>query len=101
MNKMSGIQKHLRVGLVLVLVLIITPLVFAENIDPDNDGAQYAYGENVGWFNWEPAINSGIHGVHVYDNYLDDYIWAENIGWINLRYQIGGTGPDTDIGLNE
>jgi len=80
---------------VLLAVVFIIPLpAIAENIDPDNDGSQYAYGENVGWINWEP--NTG-DGVHVYSDHLDGYIWGENIGWINTWYQIGGTGPDTGV----
>lgn len=55
----------------------------AENIDPDNDGSQYAYGENVGWLNGEPDGNGGP-GVEVSDLELTGYIWGENIGWINL-----------------
>jgi len=63
-----------------ILVLSIPP-TFAENIDPDNDGNRYAYGENIGWLNFEP--NQGP-GVTVSDNKLTGFIWAENIGWINL-----------------
>lgn len=54
---------------------------FAENIDPNDDGSQYAYGENVGWFNFEP--NEGPD-VTVSSTEIAGYIWAENIGWINL-----------------
>ena len=39
-------------------------LVPAENIDPINDGSQYAWGENVGWMNAEPA-NCSSCGVQV------------------------------------
>jgi hypothetical protein len=55
--------------------------VRAENIDPDNNGSQYAYAENVGWLNFEPALGPG---VHVYNDKLTGFAWAENIGWINL-----------------
>ena len=30
---------------------------YAENIDPNEDGSQYAYGENVGWLNFEPDLH--------------------------------------------
>lgn len=53
----------------------------AENIDPDDDDSQRAYGENVGWINFEPS--QGV-GVTVSDTKLTGYVWAENIGWINL-----------------
>ena len=53
---------------------------FAENIDPYDDGSQHAYGENVGWLNFEPSGS----GVQVYSDHVEGYVWAENIGWINL-----------------
>lgn len=56
-------------------------VVFAENIDPWDDGSQYAYGENIGWLNFEPGFGGG---VTVDDTALTGYVWAENIGWINL-----------------
>lgn len=57
---------------------------FAENIDPDNDDSQYAYGENVGWFNFEPNVAGPNVGATVSSDKLTGFIWAENIGWINL-----------------
>jgi hypothetical protein len=63
----------------------------AENIDPYKDGSQYAYGENIGWINFEP---SATEGVHVDSNNLDGFIWAENIGWINLSPSTGGVAND-------
>ncbi len=64
-----------------VILLSSAGLVSAENIDPNKDGSQYAYGENVGWLNLEP--NRGP-GVTVNDNELTGFVWAENIGWIKL-----------------
>ena len=58
-----------------------THLTVAENIDPNEDGSQYAYGENVGWLNFEP--NTG-NGTQVAGGKLIGYVWAENIGWISL-----------------
>ena len=65
----------------LAIILIGAGLLTAENIDPDEDGSQYAYGENVGWLNFEPAQGQGVH-VNIYQ--LTGFVWAENIGWINL-----------------
>jgi len=73
------------------LILLIATLmffigskaVFAENIDPDYDDFQYAYGENVGWLNLEPEGDGGP-GVEVGDLELTGWIWAENLGWISL-----------------
>ncbi len=60
-----------------------------ENIDPNNDGSQYAYGENVGWLNFEPGGDGGS-GAEVTDTAVTGYVWAENIGWINLSPAIYG-----------
>ncbi|MHC4707728.1 MAG: lamin tail domain-containing protein, partial [Planctomycetota bacterium] len=57
---------------------------FAENIDPDEDGSQYAYGQNVGWSNFEP--NEGP-GVTVTTDRLVGYVWVPNIGWVSLSCQ--------------
>jgi hypothetical protein len=72
----------LLLGLALVAVLGAA-VAFAENIDPDNDFHQYAWGENVGWLNAEPGGEGG-YGVQVMDTNLMGYMWGENIGWINL-----------------
>ena len=75
-------------GLVLVMILVFSfTCIYAENIDPYEDGSQYAYGENVGWLNFEP--NEGP-GVHVSADKLTGYVWAENIGWLNLSPALYG-----------
>jgi len=56
---------------------------WAENIDPDNDNSQYAWGENGGWMNTEPN-GDGREGIQVGDDELAGWIWGENIGWISL-----------------
>ena len=65
---------------------------YPENIDPNDDGSQYAYGENVGWLNFEPDQGPG---VTVMSSKLTGYVWAENIGWINL--DPNGTDPNTGV----
>ena len=66
----------------------------AENIDPDNDDSQYAYGENVGWLNFEPGGNGGS-GAEVTSSAVTGYVWGENIGWINLSpVSYGGVAND-------
>lgn len=66
----------------------------AENIDPDNDNSQYAYGENVGYFNFEPGGNGGS-GAEVANSAVTGYVWGENIGWINLSpVSYGGVAND-------
>jgi hypothetical protein len=50
-----------------------------ENIDPDDDDSQYAWGENIGWVNADLTW-----GVHVEDLELNGWMWGENVGWISL-----------------
>ncbi len=38
---------------VYILLLGTVSVGFSGNIDPYEDGSQYAYGENVGWLNFE------------------------------------------------
>jgi hypothetical protein len=68
-------------AIIVVLVRLLACVGIAENIDPYEDGSQYAYGENVGWLNFEP--NEGP-GVHVSKTELIGYVWAENVGWVSL-----------------
>jgi hypothetical protein len=68
--------------LIIVATLIFAVSVYAENIDPKNTDNQYAYGENVGWINFEPDITDS--NTLVQRDKVTGYIWAENIGWINL-----------------
>jgi hypothetical protein len=77
---------------VLAALIIICDLASAENIDPNNNGSQYAYGGNVGWVNFEPGQGAG---ATVTDINLTGRIWAENIGWINLSpTSFGGVTND-------
>ena len=76
----------------LLVATVINTLSYAENIDPDNDGSQYGYGENVGWFNLEPALGGG---VQVSTTDVTGYVWQENVGWINLSpAEFGGVLND-------
>jgi len=77
---------------VLTVLIIGSCTVFAENIDPNNNGSQYAYGENIGWVNFEPGAAGS--GATVTDANLNGYIWAENIGWIKLSPAYGGISND-------
>jgi hypothetical protein len=69
--------------------LVVTTI--ADNIDPDNDGSKYAYGENVGWINFGQPQGPG---VIVTSSRLTGYAWGENIGWINLAPTGGGVVND-------
>ena len=75
--------RRLTIAIVVTAVLSLATVAFVENIDPQEDNSQYAYGENVGWLNAEPGGNGGP-GITVTDTAITGYMWGENIGWINL-----------------
>jgi len=77
-------EHNSRIALFLGLLFFSATFVYAENIDPNEDGSQYAYAENVGWLNFEPNVAGPNAGATVSDEKLTGFIWAENIGWINL-----------------
>jgi hypothetical protein len=73
----------------IVLILSLFPLsAFAGNIDP---GSKFAWGENIGWINFEPLQGPG---VTVTATGLSGYAWGENIGWVNLSPATGGVVND-------
>ena len=78
----------LRPGLVTILLVFFVAVSDprAENIDPGNDGSQYAYGENIGWLNTQP-LGPGGWGVQVDDFELTGWMWGENVGWASLSCQ--------------
>ncbi len=79
----------------ILTILALASVASAENIDPYEDDSQYAYGENVGWLNFEPNIADPNVGAMVTSEKLTGFIWAENIGWINL--DPNDTDPNTGI----
>jgi hypothetical protein len=79
------------VPLIAGILLMSVSLALAENMDPYDDGSQYAYGLNIGWLDFEP--NEGP-GVTVSGAMLSGYVWGENIGWINLSPVYGGVVND-------
>jgi hypothetical protein len=62
----------------------------ADNVDPANDGSQYAWGENVGWINAEPSGDGGP-GMLLEDFRVSGWLWGENIGWISLTCENTGS----------
>lgn len=52
------------------------------NIDADNTGGRFAWGENSGWINFKPSSGPG---VIVSDTEISGFAWSENLGWINLH----------------
>jgi hypothetical protein len=91
MMRSTGLQ----LAILVMTILAPAPLASAENIDPNEDGSQYAYGENVGWINFEPNNPEPNVGATVSEQKLTGFIWAENIGWINL--DPNDDDPDTGV----
>jgi hypothetical protein len=82
----------------MALCLLSATLAAAENIDPDGDGSQYAWGENVGWLNAEPQGEGGP-GLEVSDSELTGWIWSENFGWVTLSCQNTASCADSAYGV--
>lgn len=76
--------KIFRPSVLVLCFLLYSGNLCAENIDPCDDGSQYAYGENVGWVNFETNVAGPNVGATVSDSNITGFVWAENIGWINL-----------------
>ena len=81
-----------------VLILLAGAAALGENIDPDNDGSQHGYGENVGWVNLEPS-GAGGPGVQVDDFELSGYLWGEKVGWVSLSCKNGSTCDTVEYGV--
>jgi len=84
---------------VLVLGLSGAVAFAVDNVDPDDDGSQFGWGENVGWANAEPGGDGGP-GVFVENDALSGYIWAENVGWINLSCLTNASCGIVDYGVS-
>lgn len=83
-------SRTLRHVLAIALLAAVPNAGHAENMDPDGDNSQYAWGENVGWINLEPSGDGGP-GMHVYDFTVNGWLWGENIGWVSLSCVNRGT----------
>jgi hypothetical protein len=89
-------SKPLLVIVLLAALLALAARVFAENIDPNNDQSQFAWSENTGWINFEPA---GGGGVDVGATSVTGFAWGENIGWINMNCSNNGTCGTVNYGV--
>jgi hypothetical protein len=84
MNRIS----RFNISVLLLMALSIglgTEVAWAGNL------SGYAWGENVGWINFNPSQGPG---VTVTDAAVTGYAWGENIGWINLGPTTGGVVND-------
>lgn len=71
---------------------------YTENIDPDADNSQFAYGENIGWLNAQP-FGEGGPGLEVSDSLVLGYMWMENGGWLSLSCQNTGSCDRVEYGV--
>ncbi|MEE4638552.1 MAG: hypothetical protein V2J42_07430 [Wenzhouxiangella sp.] len=83
---------------VLVISLIAGSAFAAENVDPDNDGSQYAFGANLGWLNAEPLGDDGP-GMMLQLSTIYGWLWSANSGWISLSCQNTGSCDMVDYGV--
>lgn len=81
--------------LTIFCLLSFTAALFAQNIDPLDDGSKYAYGENVGWLNFKPALGDGVTAG---DTAVTGFAWCENIGWLNLYPSTYGGVENNGLG---
>jgi len=86
------------ISLIVLVMLASGSATRAESIDPDNDGSQYAWAENVGWLNAEP-LGDGGSGIRVLDDRLDGWMWSENTGWISLGCNNTASCTRTSFGV--
>lgn len=75
--------------LVFAILLVSFGLVFHTVFAAANTSG-YAWGENAGWINFNPAEG----GVTITDTGLSGYAWGENVGWINFSPTNGGVTND-------
>jgi hypothetical protein len=85
-----------KIRVFLAVLALFNVDLHAENIDPYNDDSQYAYGENIGWMNFEPDTGDG---VQVECDMLTGFVWAENIGWISMSCENTGSCGTVDYGV--
>jgi hypothetical protein len=90
----AGIIMNLNHKLFLItFVFLVFSFVYSAGID---SVYKYAWGENVGWVNFNPT-----HGnVDVSDTKITGYAWSENYGWINLAPTNGGVLNDGNGNLS-
>ena len=88
----------IKVG-ILPMLLLLASSVYAENIDPYQNGSQYAYGANVGWLNFEPNRPEPNVGAHVTSAQITGFVWAPNIGWMSLSCISTNSCKSVDYGV--
>lgn len=86
-------------AVILPNLLLFAVSIYAENIDPYDDGSQYAYAANTGWLNFEPNLSEPNAGAQVSSEKITGFIWAQNIGWISLSCENTESCKIVDYGI--
>lgn len=78
----------------LFLSLLLSLILIGIRINKGySSNRHFAYGENIGWINFEPDDGPGII---MEGSYIKGYAWGENIGWINFSPSQGGVLIDNE-----
>jgi hypothetical protein len=64
----------------------------AQVVVDDSSVAGYAWGESVGWINFNPS-NGGV--ANTCDGNVSGYAWGENTGWINFGPFVNSSSTST------
>jgi hypothetical protein len=97
-------RTNLTPAAILMLIVAATAASTTENTDPDGDGSQYAYGENVGWLSLscKNTLSCGDHEYGVRNDghgVLSGFAWSENAGWISFAPYSAGVSIDPTTGV--
>ena len=100
----SSVLALIFVGIIAVGVLSFTgagkyllgSLLNGVNINTPTNLNRYAYGENIGWVDFNPTGG----GMQVGDDGLTGYAWGENVGWIDLSSDANPPYSGTHWGVN-
>jgi len=73
-----------------ICILVTVASLSAQAATTINAVNKHAWGDNIGWLNWQGDVASGpVVGEFV----CSGYVWSANVGWINL----GGGAPINGI----
>jgi hypothetical protein len=78
--------------------LLICASAAADDVDPDNDGSQYAWASNLGWLNAEP-LGEGGPGLSLSDEAATGWLWSANVGWVSFSCSNSESCAEVDYGI--
>jgi hypothetical protein len=83
-----------------VLVSLVSALTVsaAENVDPANTDAHYAFAANLGWLNAEPSGDGGP-GAELTADAMYGWVWSANTGWVSLNCRNTSSCGEVDYGI--